>query len=123
MPLKASPLKLWRGRSFWTPKWDPPRKRLVTFVICNDFVKTFEKSETFGGEELGSPKVTLGSPTVSPFLYKCRRLRRNRGFFPVRHVKRYCKKNYFFFAIKNHCLPIGKRVVGLSNVMLWIAER
>ena len=46
MLLKASPLKLWRGRSFWTPKWDPPHKGLVTFVICNDFVKTFEKSET-----------------------------------------------------------------------------
>ena len=65
----------------------------------------------------------VGSPTVSPFLYKYRRLRRTRGFFPVGHVKRYCKNNYFFFAIKNYCFPVGERLVGLSNVMLWIAER
>ena len=33
---------------------------------------------------MGIPKVTLGSPKVSPFLYKCRKLRINKEFFPVR---------------------------------------
>ena len=30
-------------------------------------MKTFEKSQALGNKELGSPKVTLGNLTVSPF--------------------------------------------------------
>ena len=71
----------------------------------------------------GAQGLFVGSPTVSCFLYKYRRLKRTKGFFPVRHVKRYCKKNYFFFAIKNYCLLVGESLVGRSNVMLWIGER
>ena len=64
----------------------------------------------------------MGSPTVSPFLYKCNRLRGEKGFFPVRHKKDIVRRTTFF-AIKRYCFPIGERLVGLSNVMLWMAER
>ena len=47
--------------------------------------KTFEKSQALGNEELGRPKVTLGSPTVSPFCINVESLERGKGFFPVRH--------------------------------------
>ena len=29
----------------------------------------------------------------------------------------------FFFVIKSYCLPVGERLVGLSNVTLSMAER
>ena len=67
MPLKASPLKLWHGRSFWTPKWDPPRKGLVTFVICNDFVKTFEKSETLEVKSREAQRLFWAAQQCRPF--------------------------------------------------------
>ena len=86
------------------PKWDPPLEGSVIIVICNYFCKTFKKSRTLGKEGLGIPKVTLGSPTVSPFLYKCNRLRGKKGFFPVR--------------LKS---DIVRRTISLCNKELWFA--
>ena len=65
----------------------------------------------------------MGIPTVSYFCINIEDLEEEGTFFPVRHVKRDCKKNYFFFAIKNYCLLVGESLVGRSNVMLWIGER
>ena len=50
------------------------------FVFCNNFCKTFGKSRMWGNEELGSPKVTLGSLTVSLFCIKVEDLE-ERGAF------------------------------------------
>ena len=44
----------------------------------------------------GSPKVTEGRPKSFACSISIGELDRMGGFFPVRHVKRYCKKNYFF---------------------------
>ena len=55
-----------------------------------------------------------------PFGINIEDLGEQRDFFPAIQVRRYCKNNYFFFAIKNYCLPIGESLVGHSNVMLWI---
>ena len=80
------------------------------------------KSKTLGNEELGNPKVTFGHPKSLSFLYKYRRRRRKRGFFLVRHRNNIVRRT-ILFAIKKYCLPIGERLVAISNVMLWMAER
>ena len=61
------PLKLWCGIIFWTPKWDPPRKILVTFVICNNFVKTFEKSETLEVKSWEAQRLLWAAQQSRPF--------------------------------------------------------
>ena len=72
---------------------------------------------------MGSPKVICGQPNSLILLYKYRGLRvKEDPIFPVRQVKRYCKKNYFF-AIKNYCFPVGEILVVRSNIMLWAGER
>ena len=38
----------------------------------------------------------VGSPIVSSFCINIENLEEEWDFFPGRHVKRYCKKNYFF---------------------------
>ena len=45
------------------------------------------------------------------------------GAFSQLDMKSDIVRRTTFFAIKNYCLPVGERLVGLSNVMLWIAER
>ena len=52
--------------------------------------------ENVGGEELGKPKSHFSQPNSFIFLYKYRESRQEGDFFPVRLVKTYCKKNYFF---------------------------
>ena len=61
---------------------------------------------------MGSPKVTLGSPTVSPFLYKCRRLRRNRGFFPELDMKSDIVRRTTFFCNKESLFACWKKSGG-----------
>ena len=81
------------------PKWDPPRKGLVTFVICNGFVKkkkTFEKSETLEVKSWEAQRLLWAAQQSRPFCINVEGLEGIRGFFPIGHVKRYCKKNYFF---------------------------
>ena len=66
-----------------------------------------------GGEELGSPKVTLGNPTISPFLYKCRRLRRNRGFFfPELDMKSDIVRRTTFFCNKELLFACWRKIGG-----------
>ena len=84
-------------------KWDPPHEGSVIIVICNYFCKTFKKSRTLGNEGLGIPKVTLGSPTVSPFCIKLESLEGKWTFSQLdwwRHIVRrtisFCKKKLQF---------------------------
>ena len=57
-----------------------------------------------GNEGLGSPKVTLGSPTVSPFCINVKDLEGRRGFFPVRLES-----------------DIVRRTISLCNKEIWFA--
>ena len=57
-----------------------------------------------GNEGLGIPKVTLGSPTVSPFCINVKDLEGGRGFFPVR--------------LKS---DIVRRTISLCNKEIWLA--
>ena len=53
--------------------------------------------ENVGGEELGKPKSHfVGNPTVLFFCINIVDLDKRGTFCPVRLVKTYCKKNYFF---------------------------
>ena len=49
---------------------------------------------------MGSPKASLGSPTISLFLYKCNRLRRERGFFPPSNTERHIVRRTISFCNK-----------------------
>ena len=51
-------------------------------------------------EALGSPKVTLGNPSIFCFLYKTREERQRKGFFPRSHWMTYCKEELFPFCNK-----------------------
>ena len=45
------------------------------------------------------------------------------GVFSQLDKKRDIVRRTTFFAIKNYCFPVGERLVGRSNVMLWIGRR
>ena len=64
----------------------------------------------------------VGSPTISSFCINIGDLEEN-GAFSQLDMKSDIVRRTTFFAIKNYCLPVGERLVGLSNVMLWMAER
>ena len=71
----------------------------------------------------GSLKVIRGQPnSLLLFCISIEDLEEERDFSEL-DKKRDIVRRTTFFAIKNYCLPVGERLVGLSNVMLWIEER
>ena len=71
---------------------------------------------------MGSPKVTLGSPPVSPFCINVENLEGKRTFSQL-DGKAILQEELFLFAIKNYGFPVGERWVKFPNVMQWMVER
>ena len=112
MPLKASPLKLWHGRSFWTPKWDPPHKRLVTFAICNDFVKTFEKSETLEVKSWEAQRSLWAAQQSRPFCINIEGLEGIRDFSQL-DMKSDIVRRTIFFCNKELLFACWRKIGGI----------
>ena len=68
-------------------------------------------------------RLPLGSPTVTPFLCKCKKIRRERGSFPVRLKSDIVRRTISLCNKEKYGLPAGERLVEFPNVMLWTAER
>ena len=71
---------------------------------------------------MGSPKVTLGSPTISPVCINVESLE-GKSTFSQLDWKAILEEELFLFAIKNYGLHVGERWVKFPNVMQWMAER
>ena len=69
-------------------------------------------------EALGSPKVTLGNPSIFAFCINLGKRDKERDFFLGHTGGPIVKKNYFLFAIKNCSFPVEESAVGFSK---WCA--
>ena len=73
-------------------------------------------------KRVGKPKGHFGQPNQFLLLYKNRKRREERGFFPVR-LEDILKEELLPFAIKDFSFPVGERVVKFPNVVPWVAGR
>ena len=64
-------------------------------------------------KRLGSPKVTLGNPTILTFCIKVGSVEAKGAFFPGK-TGRLLYKELLPFAIKYYSLPIERRSVGFQ---------
>ena len=94
----------------------PSRTLLIedrsTFINVIFFVKVLG-NEVLGKQKVGKPKGHFGKPNHFDFLYKSRKRREERAFFPqydwkvvVRRTISFCNKNY--------SLPVERRSVGFQ---------